>query len=123
MQTIDVRTGRPYQVLIGKGLLEKAGDLVRPLVKGTRTVIVGDSHVMPLHADKVQKSLEAAGMTVSTWTFAAGEASKTPATLLALINHLAELRLTRTDSIVALGGGVTGDLAGLAASLYLRGIA
>lgn len=46
MQTIDVRTGRPYQVLIGKGLLEKAGDLVRPLVKGTRTVIVGDSHVI-----------------------------------------------------------------------------
>ena len=87
MQTIDVRTGRPYQVLIGKGLLEKAGDLVRPLVKGTRTVIVGDSHVMPLYADKVQKSLEAAGMTVSTWTFAAGEASKTPATLHALINH------------------------------------
>lgn len=123
MQTIDVRTGRPYQVLIGKGLLEKAGDLVRPLVKGTRTVIVSDSHVMPIYGSKVQKSLEAAGMTVSTWTFEAGEASKTPSTLLSLINHLASLRLTRTDSIVALGGGVTGDLAGLAASLYLRGIA
>ena len=64
-----------------------------------------------------------AGFETYAWTFRAGEASKTPAVLLELLNHLASLRLTRSDSIVALGGGVTGDLVGLAASLYLRGIA
>ena len=123
MQTIDVQTGRPYQVLIGKGLLDKAGELARPLIKGSRTVIVGDSNVMPLYAARVRASLEAAGFEVSEWTFPAGEESKNPQTLLHLLNHLAGLRLTRSDSIVALGGGVTRDLAGLAASLYLRGIA
>lgn len=123
MKTIDVRTGRPYQVLIGKGLLKDAGRLAGPLVKGSRTVIVGDSNVMPIYGDAVASSFSEAGFETSAWTFKAGEASKNPSVLLALLNDLASLRLTRSDSIVALGGGVTGDLAGLAASLYLRGIA
>ena len=123
MKTIDVRTGRPYQVLIGKGLLKDAGRLARPLVKGSRTVIVGDSNVMPLYRDAAGESFREAGFEVSFWEFPAGEASKNPQVLLELLNHLARLRLTRSDSIVALGGGVTGDLTGLAASLYLRGIA
>ena len=123
MQTIDVRTGRPYRVLIGDGLLERTGELVSPLVKGRRALIVSDSNVMPLYGDRVAASLEAAGFDTATRTFPAGEDSKTPATLLALLDRLATLRLTRTDLIVALGGGVTGDMTGLAASLYLRGIA
>lgn len=123
METIDVRTGRPYQVQIGRGLLREAGRLVRPLVRGKRVLIVSDSNVAPIYAGTLQKSLEDAGLEVSLWTFPAGEASKTPETLLTLLNHLASLHLTRADAVVALGGGVTGDLAGLAASLYLRGVA
>lgn len=122
MNKIDVRTGRPYQVLIGKGLLKEAGRLARPLVRGSRTVIVGDSNVMPIYGYAIASSFSEAGFETSAWTFKAGEASKNPSVLLELLNHLASLRLTRSDSIVALGGGVTGDLAGLAASLYLRGI-
>ena len=123
MKKIDVRTGRPYQVLIGKGLLKEAGRLARPLVRGSRTVVVGDDNVMPIYGEAVCAGFREAGFETYAWTFRAGEASKTPAVLLELLNHLASLRLTRSDSIVALGGGVTGDLVGLAASLYLRGIA
>ena len=123
MKKIDVRTGRPYQVLIGKGLLKEAGRLARPLVRGSRTVVVGYDNVMPIYGEAVCAGFREAGFETYAWTFRAGEASKTPAVLLELLNHLASLRLTRSDSIVALGGGVTGDLVGLAASLYLRGIA
>lgn len=113
MKTIDVRTGRPYQVLIGKGLLKDAGRLARPLVRGSRTVIVGDSNVMPIYGDAVASSFSEAGFETSAWTFKAGEASKNPSVLLALLNHLASLRLTRAPTRSSPGRRRDGDLAGL----------
>jgi 3-dehydroquinate synthase len=123
MKTIDVRTGVPYQVLIGRGLLAETGRLAKKVLRGRRTVIVGDSNVMPLYGEALRASLEAAGFDVAdAVTFRAGEASKNPKVLVDVLNRLAAARLNRSDSVMALGGGVTGDMAGLAAALYQRGI-
>jgi 3-dehydroquinate synthase len=123
MKTIDVRTGVPYQVLIGRGLLAETGRLAKKVLRGRRTVIVGDSNVMPLYGEALRTSLEAAGYDVAdAVTFRAGEASKNPKVLVDVLNRLAAARLNRSDSVMALGGGVTGDMAGLAAALYQRGI-
>ena len=122
METISVHTAQPYEVRVAEGLIETAGALIRPLIRGHRALIVSDSHVTPLYAHTLQTSLEAAGFSVVIHTFPAGESSKSPEELLKLINHLAEAHFTRQDVLVALGGGVTGDLGGLAASLYMRGM-
>lgn len=122
METISVHTAQPYNVLVGEGLLDEAGERIRALICGHRAMIVSDSNVAPRYALALQSNLEAVGFSVRIHTFAAGEASKSPETLLALINHLAQEHFTRHDVLVALGGGVTGDLGGLAASLYMRGM-
>lgn len=88
----------------------------------TKAYLVSDKNVEPLYAATVEKSLVAAGFTVYTHNFAAGEASKRINTLSDLLEGLAQAGLSRKDVVVALGGGVVGDIAGLAAGLYLRGI-
>ena len=122
MQTITVKASRTYQVHIGTGLLDRAGELSAPLFSGRRAVIVSDSNVWPLYGARVLSSLERAGFQAEPFVFPAGEASKNPQTLLELISFLAGRALSRSDGVFALGGGVTGDMAGLAAALYLRGV-
>ncbi len=122
MKTIEVHTGRPYDILMERGILSRAGDFIRPLTGAIRAVIVSDSHVAPLYADQVAASLRQNGFETSLFVFEAGEASKRLATIERLYLHLFEHDITRTDLIVALGGGVTGDMAGFAAASYLRGI-
>lgn len=122
MKTIAVSTGKPYTVKIGSGLLPTLGAEIAAL-GGTKTVaIVSDSNVWPLYGITAQKSLEDAGFTVCSFVFPAGESSKCGETYLQLLNFLAEHHLTRTDWMVALGGGVVGDLTGFAAGTFLRGI-
>ena len=84
--------------------------------------VVTDSTVAPLYLETVKTSLQEAGYQVSAYIFPAGEAHKNLDTLSSILEFLAEEHLTRTDCVAALGGGVTGDMAGLAAALYLRGI-
>ena len=120
--TIDIGTARPYQVHVGTFLLEQAGPLVRATAGGTRAVIVTDTNVGPLYQMPVKQSLEASGYEVSIYTFEAGEAHKRAETYVAILEFVAEHELSRSDVIVALGGGVVGDLAGFAASIYMRGI-
>jgi len=84
--------------------------------------VVTDTNVGPLYLDRTRASLEAAGFTVSSYVFPAGEQSKNFATLSAILEFLAGQRLTRTGCVAALGGGVTGDMAGFAAAVYLRGV-
>ena len=84
--------------------------------------VVTDSTVGPLYLEAVTESLEAAGFAVSAYAFPAGEGSKNLSTLSDILEFLAEARLTRSDCLVALGGGVVGDMAGFAAACYLRGI-
>lgn len=121
MNKIHIDTSFPYDVLVERGLLDKIGSLSAALLAGRQAVIVSDSNVWPLYGSRVQRSLENSGFSVQSFVFPAGEQSKTPEILLEIIRFLAQNGLTRADAVFALGGGVTGDMAGLAASLYLRG--
>lgn len=122
METISVHASRDYEVRIGSGLLTRTGELSAPLIKGRHAIIVSDSNVWPLYGSMVQASLEDAGFQVDHFVFPAGEQSKNTDTLVRLLTCLTQMGMTRSDAVFALGGGVTGDMAGLAASLYLRGI-
>ena len=122
MKEIKVRAEKPYSVLIGRELLLQAGTELRRISGGSRCVIVSDSNVAPLDAEPLTQSLWEAGFSASTYVFPAGEHSKNGETYLSLLEFLAKEGLTRSDLIVGLGGGVTGDLTGFAAATYLRGI-
>ena len=122
MKTVTVNASRAYDIKIGSGLLSTLGAEARQLGKAAKICLVSETNVLPLYGQQARDSLESAGFQVFCYIFPAGEASKSPAVYLELLNFLAENRLTRSDMIVALGGGVTGDLAGFAAATYLRGI-
>lgn len=122
MRSVTVKTSATYEVLIGSGLLQKAGEAVKKVISPCKAAIVTDSTVVHLYEGTVRQSLTEAGFSVCTFVFPAGEASKNIHTLSHLLEFLAKEEMTRTDLIVALGGGVTGDLAGFGAAVYLRGI-
>ena len=122
MKTLTVHTNTPYEIQIGRGLLDSFGGRIRTLTAARRAVVVSDSNVAPLYAARVEASLKRAEFEVSRFVFPAGEGSKRLDTIASLYTHLARHGLTRSDLIVALGGGVTGDMAGFAAATYLRGI-
>lgn len=122
MKIIDVKTGRPYKIYIEHGIIKDAGKYVRDVSDAVRAVIVSDSNVAPLYAETVKKSLQENGFETSVFVFEAGEERKRLSTIEKMYTHFYEHDITRTDIIVALGGGVTGDMAGFAAASYLRGI-
>ena len=122
MNTVHVNASRSYDVLIGSGLLASLGSHAASMKKVKKACIVSESNVWPLYGEKAKSSLRGAGLDTIEFIFRAGEEQKNAATYLSLLNFLAENQLTRTDLIVALGGGVVGDLAGFAAATYLRGI-
>ena len=122
MTTIEVNASKNYNVEIGHGLLPQLGEKVTELGKVKKVCIVSDSNVWPLYGAAVDLSLHNAGLETCHFVFPAGEESKNGATYLELLNFLADSRLTRSDLIVALGGGVVGDLSGFAAATYQRGI-
>ena len=123
MKKVHVGTGNAYDVTIGHGLIATAGDWLAGLTASRFAAIVADDTVAALYGATVTASLQKAGFTVATFVFAHGEPQKTLATYGRILDFLAENRLTRTDTVVALGGGVTGDMAGFAAATYLRGVA
>ena len=122
IRTIQVHTRPAYAVTIGSGLLPRCGQQLRDVLPLCHVAVVTDSTVAPLYLETVKQSLAAAGFTVSSYVFPAGEAHKNLETLAGILEFLAEAHLTRTDCVAALGGGVTGDMAGFAAAAYLRGI-
>jgi 3-dehydroquinate synthase len=111
----------PYDVVVGRGLTAELGTRVAPFAKG-RTVIITDETVAGLHGPAALASLQAAGVRARLLTIPPGENSKSFAELERVIDRLLAFGLDRRDLIIALGGGVVGDLAGLAAALYMRGI-
>ncbi len=119
---IRVNTSPAYTAAIGPGLLKDCGRRLRDIMPPCRMAVVTDSAVAPLYLDTVRKSLEAAGFAVCSYVFPAGEGSKHLGTLSEILEFLASERLTRTDCVAALGGGVVGDMAGFAAAVYLRGV-
>ena len=125
MRTLTVPLpGREYDILIRPGLLPQAGGYICSVVPQARKVaLVTDSHVAPLYGEMVAHSLARAGFQVETFVVPAGEQSKCSKQLARLWSSFAQFGLTRTDCVVALGGGVVGDLAGFAAATILRGVA
>ncbi len=122
MREITVQASKHYQVLIGSGLLAQLGVHAAQLHTPGKAVIISDSNVWPIYGSTAEKSLADAGFEALHFVFSAGEESKNPQNYLEILNFLAAHRLTRSDLVVALGGGVTGDMAGFAAATYLRGI-
>ncbi len=122
MNRITIQASREYDILIGPGLLSTLGAEAQKLGKARRVCIVSESNVWPLYGKTAADALEEAGFSVVSYVFPAGEESKNGLTFLDLVNFLAQSQLTRSDLMVALGGGVVGDLAGFAAASYLRGI-
>lgn len=111
----------PENVLLRAGLLKEAGLLLRPLnVK--RWAILSDETVARLYGNTLLEALRAAGLQGNTFSFPAGEAAKSPDTYAGLVSALALSGFSRSDGIIALGGGMSGDLAGFTASTYLRGV-
>ena len=123
MKTIPVSASTDYLVEIGPGALSLVGERTKALRPGTRiAAVVSDDKVYPLHGEKVLSSLREAGFDTRFYTVPHGEASKSTQSLTALLNFLAENRVARSDVLVALGGGMVGDLTGFAAAVYMRGI-
>jgi 3-dehydroquinate synthase len=113
---------RSYDIHAAPGLLSRAGSLVRPLLAGGRVFVVTDDVVAPLYLGRLEMSLRAAGIDSRHAVLPAGEATKCFARLEGLLDDMLAARCERSTAIVALGGGVIGDLAGFAASILLRGV-
>ena len=122
MKTVAVHTGVPYEVRIERGLLGRAGEWLAGLTASRVAALVADDAVDALYGDRVEQTLHTAGFRVSRMRFAHGEASKTLETYASILAFLSESQITRSDTVVALGGGVTGDLVGFAAATWLRGV-
>ena len=123
MRTVNVPLGgRSYDILVGAGLLKKLGVECRKLGLGARCAVVTDTNVGPRYAKAAVASLKAAGFEPIVCTVKAGETSKSLKVVGALYDQFAAHRLERKSFVVALGGGVVGDLAGFVAASYLRGI-
>lgn len=121
---ITFQTTPGYDVLVEKGIIHGCGEAVKAVLKPqSQIMIVSETNVFPLYGKMVEDSLKTAGFKVSRFIFDAGEQSKNLRTVGHLYERLSEKGFTRSDSIAALGGGVTGDLAGFAAATFLRGIA
>lgn len=111
-----------YNIYIESGLLSRSGELVKEVYKGEKIAIVSDSNVASLYSKTLIESLESAGFNAKLFCIPAGEESKCSRELFRLYDELLDFGMTRTDMIIALGGGVVGDLTGYAAASLLRGI-
>ncbi len=122
MQRIKINVPDSYDVIIGSGILKNCADILKNVNITGKLAIVCDSNVAPLYLDTVEGALKAGGYEVVHFVFPAGEESKNLSTLSDILEFFAESGLTRRDTAIALGGGVTGDMTGFAAGTYMRGI-
>ncbi len=122
MQTIRVTTAKPYDVVIAGGLLAEAPARIAAIAKTKKVMLVTDDIVHPLYGETLQKALADEGFSVALFVFPHGEASKRLSTVEALLEEMAAQHFGRSDLVLALGGGVVGDMAGFAAAVYARGM-
>ncbi len=120
MKTVSVNTSKPYKVKIGKGLVDKLAEEIQKVKNCKKIAIITDDNVGRLYGKKVESLLK--DFEVCYFEFSNGEDNKSLATVSDILEFLAKNKLTRSDLIVALGGGIVGDVAGFAAASYLRGI-
>lgn len=122
MRSIHVKASSAYDITIGKGILDDAGEIAARVKKPCTAVIITDDNVAPLYLARTEKTLSEAGFSVKSFVFPHSEHSKNIFVLSDILEFLAREHITRSDMLFALGGGVTGDITGFAASVYLRGI-
>lgn len=123
MEKVHVNLGeRAYDVLIGPGLLDRAGGLIAPLLKRPRVAVISDANVAALHLETLRKGLESQGISMVNLTLPAGEGTKSWPYLTQVVEWLLEQKIERRDVVLAFGGGVIGDLVGFAASILRRGV-
>lgn len=122
-RTVHVPLGdRAYDVRIGEGLIARAGTEIAPFLARPRVAIVTDENVAPLHLPAFQAALSREGIASEALTLPAGEATKSWPHLTRTVEWLLEQKVERRDIVVALGGGVIGDLVGFAAAILRRGV-
>lgn len=122
MSHLHVNVQKGYDIIIERGSIRRTGELVRAVSNAARAAIITDSNVAPIYADIVAESLQSSGFATSITAFPAGESAKHLGTIYQIQCFLVQAGLTRGDIIIALGGGVVGDMAGFSASIFLRGI-
>ena len=122
IKTIKVNASKSYDILIGNGLLDKVGEIFRERFSAKKIAVITDDRVDNLYGAKVVNALNEKGFVVSKFTFPNGEKSKNIDTYADILRFLAKEQITRTDLIVALGGGVVGDITGFSASTFNRGV-
>ena len=122
MRKVIVKASVEYAILIGRGILGQLGEEIKKRIQPCKAAIITDTTVEKLYAEKTELSLREAGFTTCRFVYPAGEQSKHIGTLSDILEFLAEEEMTRQDIIIALGGGVCGDMAGFAAAVYQRGI-
>lgn len=123
MIKVRINTGQPHDVLVGHGLLAQLGEALLQRHARCTVALVSDETVYGHYGHTAKEALADAGFRVAPCTFPAGGEQKNLRTVDTLLERFAQQGLTRTDAVVALGGGTVGDIAGFAASIYLRGIA
>ena len=119
---VTVTTSRTYDIVVGCGLIERFGDMVVAATAARRVAVITDDNVAPLHLEEVTTALEGAGIASEVLVVPAGETAKRWDSAGELLERVATSGLGRDGAIVALGGGVVGDLAGFVGATYLRGI-
>ncbi len=122
MEKITVNASTSYDILIDKDIIDISGELISKVIKKGKALVVTDDNVDRFYGKQVMHSLIDAGIEAMKFVFPHGEASKNHSTLLSIYEYMALNGYTRSDFIVALGGGVIGDTAGYAAATYMRGI-
>ncbi len=113
---------RSYEIIVGSGVLTNVAEYILPVLAGKRAIIISDSNVEPLYGEMLGKQLHARGIGVAGLMVQAGEGSKSFANFEMVMEALLQQKVDRKTTIIALGGGVVGDLAGFAASVLLRGV-
>ncbi len=122
-ETVRVELGtRSYDVLVGEGLLAEAGERISPFLEQNRVFVVTDENVAPLHLEILERSLNDAGIECESLVLPAGDRTKSFAHLEKLIDAFLSRKIERSSTVIALGGGAIGDLAGFAAAITLRGV-
>lgn len=113
---------KPYEIIIGNDILDIVPDKIKELSKAKTVVVITDDNVDKLYSQRVLELLQDAGLNALKFVFPHGEKHKTMETICSILEFMAENNVTRSDLVVALGGGIVGDVSGFAAASYLRGI-
>ncbi len=119
---LEKKLSNSYDICIGSGIIDRAALILAKNNWASRYVVITDSNVAPLHADRLLTTLGAAGLKVDLIQFPAGESSKTIDTILKIVDQLLALGVDRKSGLIALGGGIVGDVTGFVASIYMRSL-